>query len=294
MAVAVGRNINDQRNVEARSAIHNGFRIFSHTAVQHFVGIIVFETNGIEIASAKTSAATNAFFSIDRHFSCFLIENKTAVCTLTQAEATSAAFCFFDKGFSAAVLLCLARSGAATHTDILDRATKTGHFVTLEVRQADEYIGVHNGSADLCFLNIFTADNGNFNIVRSLKSVSDDNGATDGKRSKTVFPSALKMFERIFSASGIHGVAVRKERLTTKLFDYVYNSTRIVGAQITDIAKLTEMKLDRNKFAVEIKIRNSCRFDQSFQFCGQSLTKLRTKIRKIYFCFFHCFFLQSK
>ena len=188
------------------------------------------------------------------------------------------------------MLLCLARSGTATHTDILDRATETGHFVTLEVSQADKHIGVHNGSADLCILNIFTADNGNFNIVRTLESVTNDDGTTNGERSKTIFPSALKMLKRIFSASGIHGVAVRKERLTTKLFDYVNNSARIVGAQITDITKLTEMKLDRNEFAVEIKICKSCRFDQSFQFCGQSLTKLRTKIRKIYFCFFHRFF----
>ena len=40
---------------------------------------------------------------------------------------------------------------------------------------------------------------------------------------------------------------------------------------------------------VWIKVCNTCRFYESFQFCGQALSELRSKIRKIYFCFFHCF-----
>ena len=82
MAVTVGRNVNDQRNVEARSSVYHGFRIFSHAAIQYFVGVIVFETDGIEIASAETSAATDALFRVDRHFLRFIVENKTTVCAL--------------------------------------------------------------------------------------------------------------------------------------------------------------------------------------------------------------------
>ena len=82
MAIAVGRNINDQRDVEARSSVYYSFRIFSHTTIQYFVSVIIFETNGIEIARAETSAATDALFRVDRHFLRFFVENKTSVCAL--------------------------------------------------------------------------------------------------------------------------------------------------------------------------------------------------------------------
>ena len=168
MAIAIGRNVNDQRNVEARSSVHHGFRIFSHAAIQHLVRVIVFEANGIEIASAETSAATNAFFGIDRHFLGFFVENKSAVCALTQTKTATAAFGFFDKGLAAAVLFCFARTGTATHADILDRTSEAGHVMALEMGKTDEHVGIHNGSSDLCVLDIFTADNGNLDIVRTL------------------------------------------------------------------------------------------------------------------------------
>jgi hypothetical protein len=290
VAIAVGGNVHYKRDVEARSAVYHGFCVLCHTAVEHGICVIVLEAYGVEVASAEASAAAHAISRVYRHLFLFGIENKPAVCTLTQAEAATAAFCFFNKGFSAAVLFRFACAGAATHADILYSAAEACHLVALEVCKAYEYVGIHNSPAYFRVFYVFAACNGNFYIVRTLKTVAYDYGATDGKGSKTVFPSAFEVLKSIFSASRVHCITVCEEGLAAKLLDYVHKSARIVGAKITDIAKLTEMKLDRNEFSLEIKVCYTCRFYESFHFCGQSLSKLCTKIRKIYFCFFHCFF----
>ena len=41
MAVAVGRNIHHQRDVEGGTAVHHGFGLLSHAAVEDFVGVVV-------------------------------------------------------------------------------------------------------------------------------------------------------------------------------------------------------------------------------------------------------------
>ena len=43
----------------------------------------------------------------------------------------------------------LAGAAAAAHADVLQRAAEAGRFVALEVRQADEDVGVHDGAANL-------------------------------------------------------------------------------------------------------------------------------------------------
>ena len=81
MAVAVRRNINNQRNMEIRSSVNNRLRIFCHLAVQNSISIAISECNGIKITCAEASAATYAMFCIYSHFLCFCIEYESAVGT---------------------------------------------------------------------------------------------------------------------------------------------------------------------------------------------------------------------
>jgi hypothetical protein len=287
VAIAVGGNVHYKRDVEARSAVYHGFCVLCHTAVEHGICVIVLEAYGVEVASAEASAAAHAISRVYRHLFLFGIENKPAVCTLTQAEAATAAFCFFNKGFSAAVLFRFACAGAATHADILYSAAEACHLVALEVCKAYEYVGIHNSPAYFRVFYVFAACNGNFYIVRTLKTVAYDDGATDGKGSKTVFPSAFEVLQRIFSAAGVHGVAVCEEWLAAKLLYNVDNCARVVGSQVAYIAKLAEMELDGNELAFQVEVGYPCCFHKSFKLCGQALAELCAKISKIYFCFFH-------
>ena len=96
------------------------------------------------------------------------------------------------------------------------------------------------------------------------------------------------MLQGILSTARIHGVAVRQERLSTQLLYHIGNRFGVVRAKIADVAQLTEMHLDGNKFTVHVQISNAGLFDEFFQLGGQAVTKRnRVKIGKIYFRFFH-------
>ena len=55
------------------------------------------------------------------------------------------------------MLLRFTSARSATHANIFDSAAKAGHLMPLKVGEADENIGIHNGAANLGFLDIFTA-----------------------------------------------------------------------------------------------------------------------------------------
>ena len=118
--------------------------------------------------------------------------------------------------------------------------------------------------------------------------MTNDDGAIHSKGRKTVLPCAFQMLQGIFAATGIHGVAVGQERLTAEIFDCINNSPCIVGAQITDVSKLTKVQFDGNKAALHINMANACFFDHFLQLGGQAIAKsLGAKICKVHLCFFH-------
>ena len=71
-------------------------------------------------------------------------------------------------GLSAAVLLGLACTGSAAHSDVFDGAAEAGHFMALKMGQADKYICIHNSTADFGIFYIFAAVYRNINIISSL------------------------------------------------------------------------------------------------------------------------------
>ena len=89
------------------------------------------------------------------------------------------------------MLLGLARTRAAAHADILDRAAEPGRLMSLEMGQADENVGVHDGSANPRFLYIFAARNRNADIVRAFQAVADDDRTADRQRREAVLPCTV-------------------------------------------------------------------------------------------------------
>ena len=158
----------------------------------------------------------------------------------------------------------------------------------LKVGEADENIGIHNGAANLGFLDIFAPGNGHQCFVRAFESVANDDRTIHRKGRKTVLPGAFQMFQGIFAAAGIHGVAIGQERLAAKILDRVNNRARIVGAQVADVAKLPKVQFDGNKAALHINMADASFFDHFLQLGGQAIAKsLGAKICKIHLCFFH-------
>ena len=154
--------------MEVRPSVHNRFCIFSHTTVEYFIGIAVIKFNGIEIACAQTASASHAVILVNGHLLFVLIEDKTAVGAFLLASAASPASLFRNIWLAVAVLFRLAGAGPASHTDILNRAAKTGHLMSFKMRQADEHIRIHNRTADLRLFHILASGHGNQYVVRTL------------------------------------------------------------------------------------------------------------------------------
>lgn len=87
VAVAVGRHIDNQRNVEARTAVHDCFGVFRDFAVENDVGFIISASNRVGRAYADAAAAADALIVVDMCF--FVRDGDGAVCADTCAHAAA-------------------------------------------------------------------------------------------------------------------------------------------------------------------------------------------------------------
>ena len=102
--------------------------------------MIVGRIDGIEITSRDASATTQAVLHVYGHLHGFLVEYQSIIGALEHASLASAAFRLANLDLSANMLVALARTRTASHTDVLDGTAEPRHFVTFEVAEADEHI----------------------------------------------------------------------------------------------------------------------------------------------------------
>ena len=153
--------------------------------------MVVGRRSGIEVAGSNASATTYAVFGVDGHLHGFLVVYQCIVGALEHASLASTAQFLVNLCLTADVLLALAGTRTASHTDVLDGSTEARHFVSLEVVEADEYIGIHHGTAYLGFFYILASDDRHFYIVSTFQSIADENGTTHRQRCKSILPSAV-------------------------------------------------------------------------------------------------------
>ena len=288
MAIAIRRDVQYQRDMEMRATVDHRLGIFRHLVVEELRSMVVGRVDGIEITCGNASSATQTVVGIDLHLHGFLVELQPVVGTLEHATLASAALRLADLDLSADVLVALAGTRSASHTDVLDGTAEARHFMSLEVAEADEHIGIHHRTADLRLLYILAAYNRHFHLVGTLQTVADENRTTHGERSETILPSAIQVFEGVLSATRIEGVAIGEERLSAQFLDHFHHGTRVVRTEVGDVAQLAEMHFDGYKLTFQVEVGNASLLDQFFQFGGQTVTiGFCTEIREIYFCFFH-------
>lgn len=202
VAIAVRRHIDDERNVEVVASGNDGFGVFRHLGIQDAIGLVLCKVDGIEIAGTEATATAHAVFQIYLHLLGRFVKHEAVVGTFAQAAFAATAFLGLDDGLPVGMLVFLAGTRATAHADILNGAAETCHFVTFEVRQADEDIGIHDGAANQGFLGVFAAFDGHGNVICAFQAVANDDRATDGERCETVFPSTFKMFEGVLREPG--------------------------------------------------------------------------------------------
>ena len=136
--------------------------------------------------------------------------------------------------------------------------------MTFKVGKGNNHIGVHNRAADFRLFDIFSARYRHANLVRSLKPVGDYHLTTGAKGVVAIFISGVQMLKRVFAPSHIESVAVCEEGASAKTFHLIRHNFGIVGAQICQISRLSQMQLNRRILFFKSDILNSRLLYQQF------------------------------
>ena len=134
--------------------------------------------DGLHGAHVDAAAAAHAVAPVDVHNAIFHLGAFMGAVLGTGAAADAFLGINFRAAF--AVHLPLAGIGAAAHADVLHGAAEARFFVTLEVVQGNDNIGVHDGPADFGGLDVFAAHHGHVHIVGALQTVGDQNVTAGG------------------------------------------------------------------------------------------------------------------
>ncbi len=191
-------------------------------------------------------------------------------------------------GLAARVLLGLARPGTAAHADILYGPAEARHLVPLKMREAYEYIRVHDRPADPGFLHVFAPGHGNRDIVGTLEAVADDYRTARRKRAEAILPGAFQVLQGVLALTRIHGIAVGQKGKAAQVLDRIGDGLGVVGPQITDVAQFSEVHFYGDEFPLEIDPIDARGLDQLFQFGGEPVPEgYGAEIRKVNFRFLH-------
>ena len=218
---------------------------------------------------------------IDR---CLLVcHDSCAVCTDSGAGSTSDTKFLVYMWLSGTMHLHLTGTGTTSHTNVLQRATKSGCFMSLKMCQCKEYIRIHNGASDLRFFYIFAAFYRYQNVICSLQSIANQDMASSRIWCKAIQISTLDVIQCILTATYIQRIAVCQVWFSTQFFYNICNGSGIVWTKKCQIARFTEMNLDRYILILKINVRNTGFFYQFRQFQLQIGIRPGTQIGKVYF-----------
>ena len=173
-----------------------GGSVLGHLAVQHLVGAVAQGIDGVEVAGTDAAAAALALVLVDDRLILLVVVDGVGA-ALLGAAMTAAAEVFLHRRVAGGVLLHLAGAGAAAHADVLDGTAEAGGLVALEVAQADEDVGVHDGAADLSGLAVFAVRHRHLHLIGAAQAVGDDDLTAGGHGPEAVQLGAGQMLEGV-------------------------------------------------------------------------------------------------
>ena len=290
VAVAAGRHVERERDVERRPAVDDGLGILGDLAVEQLVCDRIVRVDGVHRADVDAAAAAGALILQDGALAVFDV--RTVVRAVFDALAAADALVRIDDGLAGAVHLLLAGARAAAHADVLERAAESRSRVALGMRERDEDVGVHDGAADLRRAQILAAADGHEVVIVALEPVGNDALRARGHGRIAVKHGAVEMVERVGAAADIERVAVGEKRLAAERAHIVAHDARPVRAQIGHVARLTEVELDGDVLVLEIDLLKAGGLHEPAQLFERA-DLVRAQIGKIYFCRFHGKHLRS-
>lgn len=116
-AVALGRHVDDDADMEMGLALHYGLGILSNLAVEDVELLIVVGTGGVVLAGGHTLSAAHATLMVDVGLA-LSVEVDGVVGAVAHADTATDAVLLVDFRFRAAVHLLLAGDAATPHADV--------------------------------------------------------------------------------------------------------------------------------------------------------------------------------
>ena len=189
-----------------------------------------------------------------------------------------------DARLASGVLLHLAGTATAAHTQVLHGAAKAGLLMALKVGEANHDVGVHECLADLCLAHVLAALDRNERLVGALEAVGDDDLATRGIRGKAVLVGGVDVLERVFAAAHIERVAVGEEGFAAQLLHDVCDGAGVVWAQKAQVTQLAKVNLDSDELVLEVDLLNAGAANEAFEFVELALASMRAQVGEVHLC----------
>ena len=294
MAIAVGADIHGKRDMEARAAVDDGLGVLGNLAVEHVGRGLIAGLDGVLVAHADAAAAAHAAIVVDGSHvhRAGVAVGKLALAGVVERDSVVRADLFAgmaanavpgrDVRLAGGMLLHLAGTAAASHTQVLHGAAKAGLLVALKVGEADHDIGIHECLADLGLAHILAALDRDERLVGALEAVGDDDLATRGIRGKAVLVGGVDVLERVFAATDIKRVAVGEEGLAAQLLHDIRDGAGVVGAQKAQVAQLAKVNLDGDELVLKVNLLDTGVTDEALELVELALASMRAQVRKVH------------
>ena len=296
VAVAVGADVHGKRDVEAGAILNNGLRVLSDLVVEHVGRGIIVGLDAVLVARRNATAAAHAAIVVDsgdvnrtgvavgKLALTRTVKRDGAVRAYLLAGTATYAVGGIDARLASGVLLHLAGTAAASHTQVLHGAAKAGLLMALKVGEADHNVGVHERLTDLGLAHVLATLDRDERLVGTLEAVGDDDLATRGIRGKAVLIGGIDVLERVFAATDVERVAVGEEGLAAQLLHDVCDGAGVVGAQKAQVAQLAKVNLDGDKLVLEVDLLNAGAANEALKFVELALASMRAQVGEVHLC----------
>ncbi len=258
-AVALGRHVHDETDVEVGFIFQDGLCIFGNLVIEPFRGIAFAHDGCIVLAQGYALSATYAFVVVDYGL-VVGIEVYSVVGTVFHAYVAALAVVNIDTGLRVAVQLQFAAHAGTTHTQVFQGSAKSGLLVPLEMGHRDDDVGIGQGSPDFRRFAIF-AIQGYFAVFGPFQTIGNDYLALGRDGVIAVFHGALQVVYGIGTSARVERIAVGEEGFGTPRTEQIGQSGGIVGPQVGQVARLPEVDFYSYKLVLEIDGLDTGPFD---------------------------------
>lgn len=170
-AVALGRDVYDEADVEIWLAFQDRFRVFVNLVVQVLGGVPIGHDSGLMLAKRYALAATYALGVV--YLGLAIVQMDGIVCAMLHADVTANAVVGVDFGLGSTVQLQFTAHTGTTHTQVLQCTSKACLLMAFEVVHTDYDVRICDGCTDFRSLAILSVDL-DLPVVRTFQAIGDD------------------------------------------------------------------------------------------------------------------------